>query len=55
MSIGSWPEVNNKGAKPCDDLWKRELNADRSIIATAGTMRRVGGVVRALMDTVRGC
>jgi hypothetical protein len=45
---------DNRGVTPCDDLWERKPDADRTIAATAGTMRRVGGLSRALMDTVRG-
>jgi hypothetical protein len=55
VNIGSWPEVKCKGGTPCDDLLEPRLQADRVILATAGTMRRVGGLKRALMDTVRGC
>jgi hypothetical protein len=39
---------------PCDDLLEPGLEADRVILATAGTMRRVDGLKRALMGTVRG-
>ena len=54
MNIGSWPDVKCKGGTPCDDLLESWLHADRVILATAGTMRRVGGLERALVGTVRG-
>lgn len=39
--IRSWPEVTSEGGAPCDDPWRRRQPSDRTIVATAGTTRRV--------------
>jgi hypothetical protein len=53
VGIGCWPRTGARvGA-----LWRSlglRGDAHRTMVATAGAIRKVGGLKRALVDTVRG-